>query len=132
MNIYLYIFKKFFLLGVVGEDENNGDEISYYLFTHKKFDIGYNDKQIVDVNLTTNSVKVKLTPNAHITFTYEVNWKKSNVKFEDRFDKYLDPSFFQHRVNTIIIIFIYQLALLYIIIILYLCRYTGLVFLIVL
>jgi len=28
-----------------------------------------------------------------------VKWKKSDVKFEDRFDKYLDPSFFQHRVN---------------------------------
>ncbi|KAG8037181.1 hypothetical protein G9C98_004503 [Cotesia typhae] len=85
--------------GVVGEFEDNNDHLSYYLFTHKKFDIGYNDKQIVDVNSTTDSVKVKLTPNAHITFTYEVNWKKSNVKFEDRFDKYLEPKFFQHRIH---------------------------------
>lgn len=29
----------------------------------------------------------------------QVKWKKSDVKFEDRFDKYLDPSFFQHRVS---------------------------------
>ncbi|MBN3287678.1 TM9S3 protein, partial [Polyodon spathula] len=28
-----------------------------------------------------------------------VKWKKSDVKFEDRFDKYLDPSFFQHRIH---------------------------------
>ena len=28
-----------------------------------------------------------------------MKWKKSDVKFEDRFDKYLDPSFFQHRVS---------------------------------
>lgn len=31
-------------------------------------------------------------------FCVQVKWKKSDVKFEDRFDKYLDPSFFQHRV----------------------------------
>lgn len=30
----------------------------------------------------------------------QVKWKKSDVKFEDRFDKYLDPSFFQHRVKS--------------------------------
>lgn len=32
-------------------------------------------------------------------FLSQVKWKKSDVKFEDRFDKYLDPSFFQHRVS---------------------------------
>ena len=37
---------------------------------------------------------------AKIPLTYEVVWKKSTVKFEDRFDKYLDPSFFQHRVRS--------------------------------
>ena len=30
---------------------------------------------------------------------YETNWVKSGVKFEDRFDKYLDASFFQHRIH---------------------------------
>ncbi|GFY72010.1 transmembrane 9 superfamily member 3 [Trichonephila inaurata madagascariensis] len=53
---------------------------------------------IVDVNLTSEA-KVKLEKGKKITFTYEVNWKPSNVKFEDRFDKYLDPSFFQHRIH---------------------------------
>ncbi|XP_015414766.1 PREDICTED: transmembrane 9 superfamily member 3 [Myotis davidii] len=32
-------------------------------------------------------------------FVIKVKWKKSDVKFEDRFDKYLDPSFFQHRIH---------------------------------
>lgn len=32
---------------------------------------------------------------------FQVKWKKSDVKFEDRFDKYLDPSFFQHRVGKL-------------------------------
>lgn len=85
----------------MGEPEENNGIISYHIWTHKKFDIGYNGKQIVDVNLTSEN-KVKLVQGAHIPFSYEVNWKKSNVKFEDRFDKYLDPNFFQHRVCTLL------------------------------
>ncbi|XP_039275122.1 transmembrane 9 superfamily member 3-like [Nilaparvata lugens] len=60
--------------------------------------MGYNGKHIVDVNLTSEN-KVKLELNAFIPFTYEVNWYRSNTKFEDRFDKYLDPNFFQHRIH---------------------------------
>ena len=85
--------------GIVGEVEGNDGTPSDYIWTHKKFDIGYNGKQIVDVNLTSEN-KAKLVLNAKIPFTYEVNWKKSNVKFEDRFDKYLDPNFFQHRIHS--------------------------------
>lgn len=80
--------------GVVGEIGENNE---YYILTHKKFEIGFNGKQIVDVNLTSEN-KVKLEDGAVISFTYEVSWKSSAVKFEDRFDKYLDPNFFQHRV----------------------------------
>ena len=82
--------------GIVGEVDETDN--SYYLWTHKKLDIGYNANHIVDVNLTSEA-KVKLELNKKISFTYEVNWKKSSIKFEDRFDKYLDPSFFQHRIH---------------------------------
>lgn len=82
--------------GIVGEVEKSTD--TYFMWTHKKLDIGYNGENIVDVNLTSEA-KVKLETNAHISFTYEVNWKSSNVKFADRFDKYLDPNFFQHRIH---------------------------------
>lgn len=82
--------------GVVGEYEESDN--SYYLWTHKKFDVGHNDGKIVDVNLTSEG-KIKLEPNKKISFTYEVNWRKSDIKFEDRFDKYLDASFFQHRIH---------------------------------
>ena len=87
------------LLGIVGEVESEEypDSAEYFIWTHKKLDIGYNGRHIVDVNLTSESKK-KLTLGAKIGFTYEVNWKKSTTKFEDRFDKYLDPNFFQHRV----------------------------------
>lgn len=82
--------------GIVGEIDESGD--GYYIWTHKKFDIGYNGKQIVDVNLTSES-KTKLSPGVKLSFTYEVTWHQSTVKFHDRFDKYLDPNFFQHRIH---------------------------------
>lgn len=80
--------------GVVGKEEDK----KFYIYTHKKFDIGYNGKQIVDVNVTPEN-KELLQVGAKIKFTYEVNWKPSTVKFKDRFDKYLDPNFFQHRIH---------------------------------
>lgn len=85
--------------GVVGEVKDN----NYYIWTHKKFEIGYNGKQIIDVNLTSED-KALLDPTKKLSFTYEVIWKPTEVKFEDRFDKYLDHNFFQHRVSTTLII----------------------------
>jgi len=82
--------------GIVGEHGDDGT--SFYIWTHKKFDIGYNGNQIVDVNLTSE-FKVKLQPRVKIPFTYEVHWRPSSVVFHDRFDKYLDPNFFQHRIH---------------------------------
>lgn len=86
--------------GKVGEKEDK----KAYIYTHKKFDVGYNGNQIVDINLTT-SKKELLQIGAKIRFTYEVNWKPSETKFEDRFDKYLDPNFFQHRVSQFCLLF---------------------------
>jgi len=90
LNIYIWN------LGIVGEvDEINN---KYYIWTHKKFDIGSNDHHIVDVNLTSET-KVELKVNTNIEFTYEINWKMSPITYKDRFNKYLDPKFFQHRVS---------------------------------
>lgn len=82
--------------GIVGEMDEKAE--SMYVWTHKKFEIGYNGKQIVDVNLTSES-RVKLELNAKLPFTYEIIWKKTSTPFTDRFDKYLDPNFFQHRIH---------------------------------
>ena len=98
--------------GIVGEME----EKEFYIWTHKKFEIGFNGNQIIDVNLTSEG-KTKLRLGEQLAFSYEVTWKKSSLKFEvrldnskckenlnfyifqDRFDKYLDPNFFQHRIH---------------------------------
>lgn len=71
---------------MVGEQ---GDAGSYYLWTHKKFEIGYNEDRIVDINLISEH-KQKLELNANITFSYEVIWKQSSIKFKDRYNKLLD------------------------------------------
>lgn len=86
------------MYGMVGEIDSSSTPPTYKLFTHKKLEIGYNKNQIVDVNVTSD-VRVPLLPNAEISFSYEVMWKPSDVEFDRRFDKYLDPSFFQHRIH---------------------------------
>lgn len=60
------------LSGIVGEVDKNAQ--AFYMWTHKKLDIGYNGDAIVDVNLTSEA-KVKLEPGAHISFTYEVHFR---------------------------------------------------------
>jgi transmembrane 9 superfamily protein 3 len=93
--IFLIVFF-FRILGIVGEMDETGK--SAYIWTHKKFEIGYNNDRIVDVNLTSEA-KVRLQPNMQLLFTYEVLWKPTNIPFAKRFDKYLDPGFFQHKVK---------------------------------
>ena len=65
--------------GIVGEMDG-GD---FYIWTHKKFEIGYNGQQVIDVNLTSEG-RTKLHLGDTISFSYEVNWKRSTTKFEVR------------------------------------------------
>lgn len=59
----------------------------YHIYTHKKFEIGYNGQQIVDMNLTTD-MSEELKPGARIMFSYEVSWKPSSVEFKNRLDRF--------------------------------------------
>ena len=71
--------------GIVGEI-GDGDAQEHYLWTHKKFEIGYNGEQIVDVSLTSEN-QVKLVDGIKVPFTYEVVWRESSITFHDRYDK---------------------------------------------
>lgn len=84
--------------GVVGEMEDSDTGKVFYIWTDRKFDIGYNANQIVDVNLTSEG-KTKLEVGMMLPFTYQLTWRLSTVPFTRRFDKYLDPNFFQHRIH---------------------------------
>lgn len=47
----------------------------------------------------TNLSFTRLFDNFNFILHSQVIWKPSTVEFEDRFDKYLDPNFFQHRIH---------------------------------
>jgi transmembrane 9 superfamily protein 3 len=112
INKFLYIVRNHYwyqmyiddlpVWGIVGDSIIEGEEEKVekesYIYTHKKFDIGYNGNQIVDVNLTTGD-KVTLNGEIQLDFTYEVNWKPSSITFHKRYDKYLDARFFKHRIH---------------------------------
>uniref|UniRef100_A0A0K0F2R1 Transmembrane 9 superfamily member n=1 Tax=Strongyloides venezuelensis TaxID=75913 RepID=A0A0K0F2R1_STRVS len=75
-----------------------GTPNEHYLYTHRKFEIGYNGNRIVDVNVTQGE-KVLIRPNMVVEFSYEIYWLNSDITFDRRFEKYLDPGFFQHRIH---------------------------------
>ncbi|KAL1923231.1 uncharacterized protein VTP21DRAFT_9607 [Calcarisporiella thermophila] len=85
--------------GFVGEHDKVRDE--RYLYTHRNFDIGYNDDKIIEVNLTSGKpVLLQLNDQpVDVEFTYTVRWVQSDKKFEDRFEKYLDSDFFEHKIH---------------------------------
>uniref|UniRef100_A0A5K4F6B2 Transmembrane 9 superfamily member n=1 Tax=Schistosoma mansoni TaxID=6183 RepID=A0A5K4F6B2_SCHMA len=80
---------------VVGEVSKDGHPS---IWTHKELEIGYNENQIVFVNLINGDL-TPLKPNTKITFSYKVRWVPSEIDFADRFDKYLDYEFFGHKIH---------------------------------
>lgn len=99
--MYLDDMPMWAMVGDKGDAHSNdgvctGEEIC--IWTHKRLDIGYNGNQIVDVNMTTGK-RVKLEEGMTISLTYQVHWKPSKVEYAKRYEKYLDPSFFQHRIH---------------------------------
>ncbi|CAH8540259.1 unnamed protein product [Schistosoma turkestanicum] len=81
--------------GVVGELNKDGYPS---IWTHKELEIGYNENQIVFVNLANGDL-TPLKPNTKIAFSYKVRWVQSAIEFSDRFDKYLDYEFFGHKIH---------------------------------
>jgi transmembrane 9 superfamily protein 3 len=56
--------------GIVGEIDEKADD--YYIWTHKKFELGWNGDQIVDVNLTSEGRTKLHLATQKLAFTYEV------------------------------------------------------------
>lgn len=86
--------------GMVGEEASvDRDLETFYLFTHKKFVISYNEDRIIEVNLTYSEDLVETKGGQNITFTYEVEWVNTETPFSDRFEKYLEYNFFEHQIH---------------------------------
>ncbi|GAX72801.1 hypothetical protein CEUSTIGMA_g256.t1 [Chlamydomonas eustigma] len=86
--------------GFVGEIKKGVKERKEvaYIFTHKVIDISYNNDRIIQVNLTSDNA-ILVEEGATLTFTYTVNWFKTTVPFHRRFERYLDYSFFEHKIH---------------------------------
>jgi len=86
--------------GMVGEklDDPEGGSERYFIYTHKKLVITYNGDRVIEVNLTSEN-PVPVTASASLEFTYSVNWYPTDVSYNDRFEKYLDYSFFEHQIH---------------------------------
>lgn len=66
---------------------------TYRLYNHIHFDIGYNDGEVVDVNVTASADRDspsfdELATEVHVRFGYSVDWVKSPVLLENRMSKY--------------------------------------------
>eukprot|EP00735_Rhodelphis_limneticus_P008301 TRINITY_DN2119_c0_g1::TRINITY_DN2119_c0_g1_i1::g.12707::m.12707 TRINITY_DN2119_c0_g1::TRINITY_DN2119_c0_g1_i1::g.12707 ORF type:complete len:601 (-),score=124.42,sp/Q940G0/TMN1_ARATH/59.47/0.0,EMP70/PF02990.11/5.7e-161,EVC2_like/PF12297.3/3.2,EVC2_like/PF12297.3/1.1e+02 TRINITY_DN2119_c0_g1_i1:69-1838(-) len=84
-------------IGEIVKDENGGDDV-YNVYTHKKFDLSYNQNNVIEVNLThENPTPVKA--GAKLVFTYSASWKETTTTFTERFNRYLDYDFFEHRIH---------------------------------
>mmetsp|Transcript_21028 Transcript_21028/g.26829 ORF Transcript_21028/g.26829 Transcript_21028/m.26829 type:complete len:609 (-) Transcript_21028:861-2687(-) len=98
--------------GMVGEIQATEEEIlemeahperehevkDSYIYTTKHLSIAYNGDRIIEVNLTSED-PVEAKAGQNIEFSYIVEWKKTNKPFEQRFNRYLDYSFFEHQIH---------------------------------
>ncbi|KAI8592045.1 hypothetical protein BDZ88DRAFT_409424 [Geranomyces variabilis] len=74
------------------------------LYTHKSFVISYNRDQIIHVNMTSGNPVALPPPSGYgrsvkIPFTISLKYVPTSESFDDRFDKYLDKDFFEHKVH---------------------------------
>ncbi|XP_010910473.1 transmembrane 9 superfamily member 2 [Elaeis guineensis] len=83
-------------LGKVEKDKLDPNENKYLLFKHIHFEILYNDDRVIEINVQTDpnlSVDITEDKEVDVEFSYSVTWKKTDIPFENRMDKYKKSSF---------------------------------------
>ena len=86
--------------GMVGEvlhDTTKNSMVSH-IFTHRTLSLSYSGNQIIEVNLTSEN-PVPIEAGQKLPFTYSVTWTKTDKPFVDRFNRYLEYDFFEHKVH---------------------------------
>lgn len=91
-------------IGFVGETsgiKNTNEPV--YLYTHRDFAISFNGDQIIEVNLTTTEpVRLPQVGSLkNIRFSWSITWLPVSTPFNERFEKYLDQDFFEHKVRRV-------------------------------
>nr|KAJ3421942.1 hypothetical protein HK105_001744 [Polyrhizophydium stewartii] len=90
-------------VGPVGKSDPNATSVrmNWKLYTHHDFVIGMSRDQIISVDLVEKS-PILLDSDVEplkIDFTYSVSWRVDSTPFADRFNRYLDSDFFEHKIH---------------------------------
>jgi len=89
---------------------NEDEQFVAKIYTHRTFTFQKNKNQIISVDVEP-SEPIPLKDGANLKFTYSVKWEDTDVAFDDRFNKYLDHKFFEHKVHWFSIINSFMLCL---------------------
>lgn len=97
-----YCFQMFYddlpfwgFVGKIEKDMSGPSENKYLLFKHIHFEIRYNDDRVIDIYVQTDpnmSVDITDDKEVDVDFSYSVSWKKTDIPFERRMDKYSKTS----------------------------------------
>ncbi|KAM0945688.1 putative nonaspanin (TM9SF) [Dioscorea sansibarensis] len=82
-------------LGKFDKDKIDPTEYKYLLVKHIHFDVSYNDDRVIEINVQTdNNLAVDITEDKEVDveFSYSVTWKKTDIPFEKRMEKYSKSS----------------------------------------
>jgi len=80
------------------EPRAHGPPMQVWVYTHRQLDVATNGHHIVHVNMTSTNARLA-EAGADLSFTLGVSWAQTHVPFSERFERYLDAGFFEHRVH---------------------------------
>ncbi|KAJ8470526.1 hypothetical protein OPV22_024869 [Ensete ventricosum] len=89
-------------LGRIKKDKPDSSKSKYLLFKHIHFEILYNGDRVIEINVQTDpnlSVDITDDKEINVEFSYSVSWKKTEVPFEKRMEKYSKSSFLPHHLE---------------------------------
>mmetsp|Transcript_27402 Transcript_27402/g.59866 ORF Transcript_27402/g.59866 Transcript_27402/m.59866 type:complete len:620 (-) Transcript_27402:173-2032(-) len=80
------------------------------VYTHRHFTLFRNGNQIIEVDMEPSN-PWPVYEGAPLNFTYSAVWYNTNKAFKDRTMRYLDPTFFEHKVHWFSIVNSFMLCL---------------------
>eukprot|EP00158_Paraphelidium_tribonemae_P004793 Partr_v1_DN26971_c0_g1_i4_m7332 putative transmembrane 9 superfamily member len=84
-------------------EAGESESVQLYVYTHRSFLFTYNGDRIISCNVTVGEPVLldwEVTRKEfEISFTYSVDWFETSDPFNDRFDRYLESDFFEHKIH---------------------------------
>lgn len=80
--------------GLVGYKKDG----NYYIYTHQHYSIGVYKDKVTQLNVTSSTPQL-LKLSLPFSFSFSTQFMKSEITFEQRFRRYLDIDFFEHKIH---------------------------------